>query len=530
MTLLLLFGGAGGAPPGVIPLSTLGDVSTLNAPEVLPSVAVDLATLGDVATLNAPTVLARYIVALTTLGDVSTINAPNIFEYEVITLGTVGGGPAIGGLWIEIPEEEPPAPTPGEPIAASETLPTPRIRVRVVDEATLAEIVELDEAKRRQWQTVVGDAGTGMAVLENDDPDLVSATYGRLLRFELDGRAVFLASIERIRQVLLAQGEEQEEETEVGGRGILALFEDFVVYPEAGAGGRPFSDQRILNWTSADFDDSGWRTVVVGQRIADVHAVSPEIAKGFPDGDARVLWAYSSDGATGAGAGNTPPGLAYFRAPSTFTVPTAGWYRLFVSADDGINVIVDGVSIFAEARLWFHLETKWVDLYLSAGAHQISARGENLDNGNLAGNSAWIIASLVSIDEDGNLGTVILRTGADWKGVAYPPKPPGMTVGRVIRILLEEAQARGGMVGWTLSFDDLSDSNGQGWNGDPELAFQCGLDGFSVLRQIAETYCEIDVAPAQKVLHAYIDGYGEETGVTYETGVSILALSHEGSA
>lgn len=511
----------GGAPAGA---------GVASVPEAGPNQDIALPTLGDVATINAPTVLAPYPLPLPTLGDVATLNAPNVFEYEVVRLGTVGGGPAIGGLWIEIPAEEPPAPTPGEPIAASDTLPDPRIRVRVVDAATLAEIAELDEAKRRQWQTVVGDAGTGTAVLENDDPDLDSATYGRLLRFELDGRAVFLSSIERRMQVVLAQGEEAEEETEVGGRGILALHEDFVVYPEGGAGGRPFSDQRILNWTSADFDDDGWRTVIVGQRIGDVHAVDPNIAKGFPDADARVLWAYGPDGAGGAGAGNTPPGLGYFRAPSTFEVATAGWYRLFVSADDGINVIVDGVSIFAEARLWFHLETKWVDLYLSAGPHQIAARGENLDNGNLAGNSAWIIASLISIDEEGNLGSVILRTGADWKGVAYPPKPPGMTIGRVIRILLEEAQARGGMVGWTLGFSDTADSHGQAWAGDPEMAFQVGLDGFSVLRQIAETYCEIDVAPAAKILYAYAGGYGETTSISYETGVSILALSHEGTA
>ena len=513
MSLLLLLGsGGGGTPPDTIVLPTVGDVSTINGP-------------AEVETTAFPQTLT-----LPTLGDVATLNAPNVFEYEVLSLPSMGGGPVAGGLWIENTPEPAPTPTPGEPIAASDTLPDPRVRVRVVDADTLAEIAELDEAKKRQWQTVVGDSGTGLAILENDDVDLASASYGRLLRFELDGRAVFLASIERKVQVVLSQDEEVGEETEIGGRGILALFEDFVVYPEAGAGGRPFSDQRILNWTSADFDDSGWRTVIVGQKIGDVHAVDPNIAKGFPDAEARVLWAHSSSGAAGAGAGGTPPGLGYFRAPVDFEVPTDGWDRLFLSADDGVSVNVDGVQIFAEARLWFHLETKWVDLYLSAGPHQISALGENLDNGNLAGNSAWILLSLIEIEEDGDLGTVILRTGADWKGVAYPPKPPGMTPGRVIRILLEEAQARGGMIGWTLGFTDTADSHGQAWADDPELAFQCGLDGFSVLRQIAETYCEIDVAPAQKVLYAYAGGYGEETGITYETGVSILALSHEGSA
>lgn len=527
MSLLLLFSG-GGAPEGTIVLDTLGDVSTINAPDVTGLArTVLLPTIGDASTINAPTITTPYLLALPTLGDVSTINAPNVFLFLGIALPTIGGGPAIGGLWIEIPAEEPPAPTPGEPIAASETLPDPRIRVRVVDPETLAEIAELDEAKRRQWQTVVGDAGTGLAVLENDDPDLLAATYGRLLRFELDGRAVFLASIERKRQVLLAQGEEAEEETEVGGRGILALFEDFVVYPEAGPTGRPFSDQRLLNWTSADFDDDGWQKVSTAGPIGQYQTGDSGVAKGFPDGQAEAVWAQPYQ----AGAGNVPVGYAYLRAPDDFEVATAGWYRVFLTADDGAIVTIDGVQAFAEARLWFHLEAHHFDVYLSAGPHQIAIRGENLDNGTgPATNSGWAVLSVIEIDEDGDLGDVILRTDTSWVAVGYPPRPPGMTPGRAIRILLEEAQARGGMVGWTLAFSDLADSNGQPWEFSPEFAFQCGLDGFSVLRQIAETYCEIDVAPAQKVLYAYAAGYGETTSIEYEEGVSILALSHEGSA
>lgn len=525
---LLLFFPSSPITPGTIALSSLGDVATINAPTVTgDSQTFDLPTLGDLSTINAPTVLARFTITLDTLGDVATVNAPNVFTFEGITLGTIGGGPAIGSLWIEIPAATPPAPTPGVPIAAEDTLPDPRVRVRVVDEATLAEIVELDEAKKREWQTVVGDSGTGLAVIENDDADLASATYGRLLRFELDGRAVFLASIERRLQIVLSQSEEVDEATEVGGRGILALFEDFVVYPEAGPTGRPFSDQRLLNWTSADFDDSGWGTVTTAGPVGPYQSGPGGVAAGFPDGDAHVIWAPGYP----AGAGGIPVGYAYLRAPSDFEVATAGWYRVFLTADDGAIVTIDGVQAFAEARLWFHLEAHHFDVYLSAGPHQITVRGENLDNGNAPStNSGWAVLSIIEIDDDGDLGAVILRTDTTWVGVGYPPKPPGMTPGRAIRILLEEAQARGGMVGWTLGFDDLADSNGQAWEYDPEFAFQAGLDGFSVLRQIAETYCEIDVAPAQKVLYAYANGYGEETSIEYEEGVSILALSHEGSA
>lgn len=531
MSLLLLFSGSA-APSNAIFLPSVGDVATLNAPEINTSASYEMASLGDVATINAPTVTWYYTLPLTTLGDVATLNGPNVFEYDVLPLPSIGGGPVPGGLWIEIAEEAPPTPTPGEPIPASLDIADPRVVVRVVEEADPSTVlVTLDHPLAPQWEDVVGDAGTGTCVLENDDAQVGDATYGRMLRFEQDGRAVFLAQITRREQVVLAQDEEVAEVTTVGGPGALELWSNGIVYPEAGARGKPVGDQRLLDWTSADFDDDGWRTVVVGGKIGGHHANaaaagSPVSAAGFPDGEAHILWAYSSTGAGGAGAGGVPAGLAYFR--KTFTVATAGWHRLFVSADDGINVVIDGVPIFAEARLWFHLETKFVDVYLSAGSHQMAIRGENLDNGNLAGNSAWVLGSLYSIDEDGNLVSVVVRTDSTWKGVAFPPKPPGMTIGRAIRVLLEEAQARGALLGWTLAFTDNADSAGQGWGDDPALSFQHGMDLYAVLKQLAETYCELDTAPAQLVLYAYIDGFGDETSIEYQEGESILALSHEG--
>jgi len=530
MSLLLLFGGSAPLPSNTITLSSLGDLATLNAPTVLATIDTELPSLGDLATVNAPTdVKGRYRLELATLGDAATVNAPNVFIYDQLPLPTMGGGPVAGGLWIEAEAEAEPTPTPGEPVARSATPPARRIVVRVCDPDNPATVLAtLDRARRERWQKVLSEHGTGSCVLQNDDADLADATYGRLLRWEVDGRATFLSIIEGRDQVLISQQEDVDEATEVGGRGVLAQWDDGVVYPEAGATGRPFSDQRVLNWTSADFDDSGWRPVKLGQRIGDVHQVDPNIAKGFPDADAHVLWAWGSGETGSPGAGGIEPGIALLR--KTVTVGTAGWYRFFVSADDGATVIIDGVQLYAEARLWFHLETQSVDVYLSAGSHQLAMRVENLDNGNLAGNSAWGLMSAVAITEDGELGAVLVRTDSTWKGVAYPPKPPGFTIGRAIRVLLEEAQARGALLGWTLGFTDTADSAGQAWVEEPELAFQCGMDLYSVLQELAEAYVELDVAPAQLVLYAYSDGYGQVSGAAYTEGASILALAHSGSA
>lgn len=545
---------------------------------------IELPTLGDLAVINAPTVTFSYTLTLPTLGSLSTLTPPTITFPNDLNLPTIGGGPVIGGL--SITREEPAgALTPGttiiwvdggvtytgvvvdannvtvtkedgipvanynypvtdpwfwgtvvidttEPIPAipaSDVVPDPRVRVKVCARTDPTTIYgELDEAKSKQWQEIVNDAGTGSVVLQNDDDDLSLTNFGRLLRFELDEQAVFLAVIENRNIVAISQSEEVEEATEVGGRGALALWDDAVIYPEGGARGRPFSDQRIFNWTSADYYDGGWQTVMLGPKIGEAHTWDPGVAVGFPDGEARVIWAKNASHG-GAGIGNAPVGLAYFR--KTLNVPTAGWYRLFLSADDGAEVIIDGVQIYAESRLWFHLETQFVDVYLTAGAHQLAVKGENLDNetGDPATNSAWILLSIVKVLETGELGDVILRTDhIGWKAVGYPPKPPGMNVGRVMQVLLSEAQARGALLGWSLAFDDVADSAGQPWADEPELAFQCGLDCYSALLQIAESYVELDVAPAKLVLYAYSGGYGETTSATFTQGSNILSLTHQG--
>lgn len=530
MSLLLLFGG-GGAPAGTVILPTLGDLATINAPAVDPFRRIEFDTLGDQLTLNAPAVTSPYTVPLPTFGNLVTLNAPNVFLFRGIALPSIGGGPVAGGLHIAnvVPPEPPP--TPGEPIARNPTPLDPRIVVRVCDPSDPLTVLEtLDEAKAKKWREIVSAHGTGSCVLQNDDADLAATLGGRLLRFELDGRAVFLASIEKRSQVVISPAEGPAEATEVGGRGIMALWEDAVVYPEAGATGRPFADQRVMNWTSADFDDSGWSVIVNGPTIGQAHANDPGIAVGFPDGLARVIWAWGPDGASGAGAGGAPVGVAYFR--KKVTVTTEGWFRFFITADDGATVVIDGVQLYQEARLWFHLETQSVDVYLSAGEHQLAIRGENLDNENPdpMTNSAWVLMSAMAITEDGELGDVLVRTDTTWVGVAYPPKPPGMTVGRVVRVLLEEAQARGALLGWELAFTDTSDSNGKPWDDDPELAFQIGHDLYSVLQQLAESYVELDTAPAQLVLYAYADGFGQVTSVAYTEASNILALSHEASS
>jgi hypothetical protein len=111
---------------------------------------------------------------------------------------------------------------------------------------------------------------------------------------------------------------------------------------------------------------------------------------------------------------------------------------------------------------------------------------------------------------------------------AYPTSPPGFTPGAIIRILLEEAQARGALADVTLGFTDSVDSASASWPVSPDVVFRVGLDGLSMLRQLAETYVDALMAPDALRLDAW--GYGTKgvaSGVTFDAAVNLTELVHE---
>lgn len=452
--------------------------------------------------VGLPAVAGRYTLAVLGADDSSDVGRPNVFVLGRIYAGSVLDAPAVGAPWVYA--VEPPLP--------AGTIGPPRIRVRLADRlAPTVPVLELDEGFGRSWQDVHNDAGAGRIVVQNDDPDLASVDYFDVLRFELDGVTRFAALVERKARATVAGGEEADEATELSGRGVVALLEDGVVFPEGGPGRARFSETRVFNFASPSFDDSGWTTPVASTQTQ--MEFSPE---GWPDPDAVYLWdRYSAvDG--------TPPGDVYLR--HNFNVPADDTVvEVWIDVDDEFELWLDGQPLVSDTFNPLSLGVpEHPRLKLDAGDHLLALRARNLND-----LKAGVILSVLELDAAGVVvGTLTNTAAPGWRAVGYPPSPPGFTPGRVLRVLLEETQARGALAGVTLSFTDGADSAGRAWPVAPDLAFPVGTDLLSVLKQIAESYLDFKMTP-NLVLHAWATR-GTTTTVAFEPGVNVTELFHEG--
>lgn len=119
----------------------------------------------------------------------------------------------------------------------------------------------------------------------------------------------------------------------------------------------------------------------------------------------------------------------------------------------------------------------------------------------------FVAAVFPSINGEVIASDPILVTDANWLCVPYPPQTPGMTPGRFIRVLLEESQRRGGMVPWTLAFNDNVDSNGVAWDVVEDFSTKVGTDYMTVLaKEIVPTYVDLYAPPSAFSLYAYRKG------------------------
>jgi hypothetical protein len=100
------------------------------------------------------------------------------------------------------------------------------------------------------------------------------------------------------------------------------------------------------------------------------------------------------------------------------------------------------------------------------------------------GLTGWSLFRSDNVTVDG----FIAHSDGTAKVAAYPSQIPGMTPGRVVRLLKEEAQARGVLMP-ELGFTDTTDSAGQPWP-YPSISTRVGTDYFTVLREMAATYID----------------------------------------
>lgn len=388
---------------------------------------------------------------------------------------------------------------------------------------------ELDQSHHRSWQDVLSDTGSAAVTLDADDPDVSSCGLRSILRFDLDDVSCFAGVITRRVHHTVAQGEEHDQVVELSGPGTMALWRDLVVYPEADLGWKPFGDDRWMDYTSRAYDSSSWAAPV--ETLDDsTSAGAPNVFAdmvGWPDYGAQWIWdrdvSGAYDPANPLATPLAPAGDVYFR--HVFTTTDEQLVQIFAGADDAYDLFLDGVRLLTDGPIYAG-QSQRVQIVLSAGDHLLAVKATN-SNALKAG----LRVTVMTVNPDTTPGTVLAQSSDGWVCLGYPSDPPGMTPGQIIRVLLEEAQTRGALPDMTLGFDDDDDSDGTPWPIAPDVALRVGLDGLSMLRQLAETYIDCAMAPDEHRLDAWVKGdKGGASGVTLTPGSNLGELTHEVAA
>lgn len=442
-------------------------------------------------------------IALGSIATAESVPGPGVTQTQVVTLGSIGT--ATGAM---------PGPTISQTGVAPSPTFTPRTTAAVYSRGG-ALLTPLPDSFAKTWQHVWSDTGEGSLRLQNDDAALALFSYGDVVVFSTDASARFAALVERLTRVRISTNEEVDQVTTAAGRSRLAIMEEAVVDRNING----LQDTRLFNFASPDLDDSAWGHAVQNEQGRGDAGGSREGApEGWPDDSAWWIWDRPAPT-----TGSSPVGDVYFRR--WFTVAAAGRYALFTAADDIEDVWVNGIRLVNRAEFWG--TTKRAEMDFAAGTHLVAVRGTNTPPTG-GPNPGGMILTIKELGGDGELGATVVNTDGTWLALGYPANPPGFTPGAVLRILIEEAQARGALAGLTWSFGDWSDSDGVPWPVTGDISVQIGQDYLSIVRQLCETYMEVAMDVGSFRLHAY-GGRSVSSGATFAAAVNLTELTHEGT-
>ena len=380
----------------------------------------------------------------------------------------------------------------------------------------------------------LSDTGMGSFKLHVDADDLdrtpTLLDYDNIVHMhdEKSGKT-FLWKIEAKKKVVLDSSERTGMVWEVSGRGVMALLEEGVVYPEYSLR-RESDDNRAFTFASKQsqwYVASEWSSSAL-QYVARKDDVSYRkgFPKNWPDKNAKWMW-------YGDPKSNQPDGrIGYFRLP--FTTASANGFRIFITADDRFWLWVDGDMVL-KGKNYKRVYRTTIDL--PAGDHVIAVKVRNRsDNGSARKNMCGLLFSMFHLNNDGDRTSVAYRTagGNGWKG--RDPSiadPPGWDAGDIMKQLMNEAQARNARgpllisEGWT----GTNDSEGNAWGIKHDRSISIGTDLLSVLLQICETH--VDCRMDGMTLNMFNQDYGSDltTGsnpVTLRPAVDLQEVQHEG--
>lgn len=380
----------------------------------------------------------------------------------------------------------------------------------------------------------MSDTGMGSFKLQVGDdvldrtPSLIDYDNIVHMKDEKTGKT-FLWKIEAKHKTVLDSSEVGGMVWEVSGRGVMALLEEGVVYPEYSLR-RESDDKRFFTFASKQsqwYVNSEWSASAL-QYVARKDDVSYRkgFPKNWPDKNAKWMW-YGSPTAD-----RSSNSIGYFRLP--FTTSSSKAYRIFITGDDRFWLWVDG-DLILKGKNYKRVYRATVDL--PAGDHVIAVKVRNRsDNGSARKNMCGLLFSMYHLNSDHEKTSVAFRTagGNGWRG--RDPSltaEPGWDAGDLMKQLMNEAQARNARgpllisEGWT----GTTDSESNTWGVKHDRSIQIGTDLLSVLLQICETH--VDARMDHMTLNMFNHDYGTDRSdginpVTLRPALDLEEVQHEG--
>lgn len=345
--------------------------------------------------------------------------------------------------------------------------------------------------------------------------------------------------------------EEKGQMRTVSGKGRGAVLEHAVLFPEAGGRG----DTRTFDYTSSNYfgvvtDDP--YTPLPGHGLGTqpnqvVWSVDPRNRFGYANGvDDSNLGTYIDPwGSSGTPSGwptdgtslvqaewlwpfqiGRNPGEGYFRLPFPVRSDETGHYRVFYTADDFVEVFLDGERLASTQEPQMFYRTFTVDFDAVVGDHILSAHVRN------TGGPGGFLMEMWQLGTDGTLLQRRRRTNtAEWHvaGDSLGAPAPGMTAGHIVSLLMTEARERGDLTGVDrvpMGFSALRDSYDSYWGQLINPTLQIGQSYLQLMAMLADLGVDWWVEPRTGMLRLSAQPRGLPRSAAFTKGVNIRQLQH----
>lgn len=381
----------------------------------------------------------------------------------------------------------------------------------------------LSEDFARSVTMVDNDAGTWQVSMLADSADRALLVTNRWLKFRLGSTNIAAGRVGAWDEGTLEAEEESAEIVTFSGGTELSTLKDAIVYPHP----EPFrlpSDTRFFNFATPEYADSAdyffWSAAFeLFQQGDDVLSLYGDDApESWPDPTAYWIWSQDID------LGDDPPmpvGDTYYRTEVT---TAEGDHSLFIAADDGYELWVDGVLQAAQTEAFQWRTTRKVDLFLAAGSHTVAIKATNITRVLSSSNGAAVVFAMYSTVDGGELDTLVLHSDSTWAALGYPTTSPGFTAGEIWAILMGEATDREALYPWDYLFDEVYDTAGEFWVDRIAISFRVGETYLDVLRKLAETYVDVSTDVSLNLLMWRKGNRPEGAAVAFLTGTNLERL------